>query len=366
MQIRPAAGTGLVLAAATALLLVASGSAAAGPAAGHPAGTRADAVGSPGHRRLCAGSCRANVPVTPVRPPRGDRARSARPGTVSPQAGSWGFDMNGTGCSGTSFAAGAEPQGITNAPHLGFDSIQLNGWGWANLSDNDPCYQAQARWYAHNDPGKPVQLIMFPVPYDNNYCSSYSTSPGDGHNAGRNQAARIYRQARDGGLKVTRGMWWLDIEATQCNGWDPSKYLINLAVIQGAVDYLHSQGARVGIYTDSYDWNQITNYNTTQFGGIPAWNAVPYGPPGPYVKIHNDSRQNPYDWPHSVLPWAQQECTHAGFTGGPLQAVQYMWGNFSAPEYTTDQPPAIIGRDFDFECRGPRAPRWTVSPGQLH
>ena len=51
--------------------------------------------------------------------------------------------MNGNGCSGTSFAEGAAPAGISGASGLAFDSIRLNGWGWNDMYGNDPCFNAQ-------------------------------------------------------------------------------------------------------------------------------------------------------------------------------------------------------------------------------
>jgi hypothetical protein len=304
------------------------------------------------HRQLCAGPCRSDSPAPPAAAMPGVPPGAA-PAAVSPPVGSWGFDMNGNGCNGTSFAGGAAPQGVTNAPNLGFDSVQLNGWGWNDMYGNDPCFQAQVQWYQQNNAGSPIQFIMFPVPYDNNACNSYSTSTSDGHNAGSAQAQQLYQKAVSAGLPVQGGMWWLDIEGAACNSWDPSKSQINLAVIQGAVDYLHGQGLTVGIYTDAGEWNSFTNTNTTQFAGIPAWNAVPYypGSGGTYVTVHNDSGQNPYNLP-TVLSWARQQCGHTGITGGPLWAVQYMWGNYNATYYTTAQPPAILGRDFDYACQG--------------
>jgi hypothetical protein len=328
------------------------------------AGQASPAAKPPAHRQICPGSCRTSHRakpvklVKPVRPGAGHRPRRGvnKQASITPPTGSWGFDMNGHGCNGSSWEAGASPAGIANAAHLGFDAIQLNGWGWAGLTDDNPCYQAQAQWYAQNNPGRPLQLIMFPVPYDNNNCNSYSTSASDGHTAGWDQAQMIYQQAAAGGLAVNgTTTWWLDVEGAQCNDWDPSKPAINLGVIQGAVDYLHSQGVTVGIYSDSYDWNRITASNTTQFAGIPAWNADPYNPSGgPFVTVTNTSSQTPYDW-SSVLSWAQGQCGNRGITGGPQQVVQYLWGATNANEYTTTQSPAILGRDFDYVCRGPSA-----------
>jgi hypothetical protein len=274
-------------------------------------------------------------------------------GVYWPAAGTWGFDMNGHGCSGTSFASGAAPSGVTNASHLGLDFVQLNGWGWAGMSADDPCFQAQVNWYQQNDAGNPIQFVMFPVPYDNNYCSSYSTSTTDGHNAGWGEAQMIYDQAQSAGLPVAGGTWWLDVEqTTDCNGWNTSssEWAVNISVLQGAVDYFHSLGLTAGLYTDPYDWSIITGNNKSTFAGDPAWNADLYN--GSHVTIYNNAQQNPYDW-SSVLSFAQSACGAAGITGGPQWAVQYMWGNYSNSSFTTNQSPAILGRDFDYTCKGP-------------
>ncbi|HEV2371009.1 MAG TPA: hypothetical protein VGS19_02470 [Streptosporangiaceae bacterium] len=300
------------------------------------------------HRKLCRGSCRSLGPVIQVRAPRHLRFRSPSRLPVVP-SGSWGFDMNGFGCNGTSFEAGATPAGISHASGLAFNSIQLNGWGWNDMYGNDPCFNAQVQWYQQND-GAPDQFIMFPVPYDNNYCNSYSTSTSDGYNAGYGQAQQLYNKAVSAGLPVSGGMWWLDVEQTSdCGGWNYSLSAINLAVIQGAIDFLHSKGLTDGIYTDLGDWNAITNSNKTEFAGIPAWNANPYYE-NPYVTVYNNSGQNINSLP-SVLSWAKAICGQAGFTGGPTTVVQYMWGNASEPYYQTDVAPAILGRDFDYTCR---------------
>ena len=332
----------------TGLLTVPAGALASGtpapppsrPAAGHPVAA---------HRPICRGSCRGTGPVHRVHPPENPKYRKPAKLAEVP-AGSWGFDMNGWGCNGTSFEAGAAPAGITNAPGLAFDSIQLNGWGWNDMYGNDPCFNAQVQWYQQNDAGNPIHFIMFPVPYDNNYCSSYSTTTGDGYNAGYGQAQQIYNKAVAAGLPVSSGMWWLDVEQTKdCGGWNYSVPAINLSVMQGAVDFLHAQGLTVGIYTDLGDWNAITSSNKTQFASIPAWNANPYYT-NPYVTVYNNSGQNINSLP-TVKSWAQAICGQAGFTGGPTTVVQYMWGNASEPYYRTNASPAVLGRDFDYTCQ---------------
>jgi hypothetical protein len=130
------------------------------------------------------------------------------------------------------------------------------------------------------------------------------------------------------GLPVSGGMWWLDVEqTTDCGGWNYNLPAINLQVIQGAVDFLHSKGLTVGIYTDQGDWNAITGTNKTEFAGIPAWNANPYYT-SPRVTVYNNSGQNVNSL-SSVKSWAQARCGQAGFTGGPQTVVQYMWGNYN-------------------------------------
>jgi hypothetical protein len=310
------------------------------PAAAHVSGA---------HRKLCQGPCRSVAPVRRVHVPKHLKfRRPSRLAAVS--AGSWGFDMNGNGCSGTSFAAGAAPAGISGASGLAFDSIQLNGWGWNDMYGNDPCFNAQMQWYQQNDAGNPAQFIMFPVPYDSNYCDSYSTTVPDAHTAGYGQAQQIYNKAMAAGLPVSGGMWWLDVEqTTDCGGWNDNVPAINLSVIQGAVDFLHSKGLTVGIYTDQGDWNAITGTNKTQFAGLPAWNADPYYA-SPRVTVYNNSGQN-INSLSSVKSWAQAQCGLAGFTGGPQVVVQYMWGNYNGTWYQTNLAPAILGRDFDYTCQ---------------
>jgi hypothetical protein len=73
-----------------------------------------------------------------------------------------------------------------------------------------------------------------------------------GYNYGYNAAeyALSYANAN----QVSSELWWLDIE--EANSWSPDTS-VNDAVIQGAIDYLNSQGIRVGIYSVPYMWNDI-------------------------------------------------------------------------------------------------------------
>ncbi len=64
--------------------------------------------------------------------------------------------------------------------------------------------------------------------------------------------------------------WWLDVETV--NSWE-SNLQFNSADLEGMVAYLHSQGASVGIYSTSAQWNQIagTPSNGSNLNGLNNW-----------------------------------------------------------------------------------------------
>lgn len=84
--------------------------------------------------------------------------------------------------------------------------------------------------------------------------SATSTEPiaCEGYNYGYNAAKDSYLYATGAG--VTSSLWWLDIE--EANSWsnDPS---VNVATMQGAIDYLNSKNIRVGIYSVPRMWMDI-------------------------------------------------------------------------------------------------------------
>jgi hypothetical protein len=49
-------------------------------------------------------------------------------------------------------------------------------------------------------------------------------------------------------------LWWLDVETT--NTWQANK-LANAADLEGMTAYFQSIGAKVGLYSTNYQWNQI-------------------------------------------------------------------------------------------------------------
>jgi len=85
------------------------------------------------------------------------------------------------------------------------------------------------------------------------------------YNYGWNDARLAYADAQS--QETSASMWWLDVETD--NDWS-SNLPVNAQVIQGAIDYLKSQGRSVGIYSTSKQWGEVAgNFNP----GLPNWVA---------------------------------------------------------------------------------------------
>lgn len=101
--------------------------------------------------------------------------------------------------------------------------------------------------------------------------------------------------------------WWLDVETS--NSWRTDVSL-NVAALHGEVDSLLAQGVagtRIGFYSTTVQWGQITG-PSTEFSAYPSWGAG-----SPNEKI------------------AKSHCVSTpGFTGGPLALVQYPYAGFDA------------------------------------
>ncbi len=98
--------------------------------------------------------------------------------------------------------------------------------------------------------------------------------------------------------------WWLDVETA--NSWrdDPE---LNVAVLEGAVDYLESMGvAGVGFYSAPKMWSGITG-DTDVFADHPSWVAGAVD-----------------------LEGAVRRCEGDGFTGGGVEMTQYFHDGFDA------------------------------------
>jgi hypothetical protein len=98
--------------------------------------------------------------------------------------------------------------------------------------------------------------------------------------------------------------WWLDVETA--NSWRDDTSL-NVAALQGAVDYLNSVGAAsVGIYSSPGMWSRVVG-GSTAFTSLPSWVAGA-----------------------STVKGARSGCGGPGLTGGPIQLTQYLSSGFDA------------------------------------
>jgi hypothetical protein len=192
----------------------------------------------------------------------------------SPYSGT-GFDVSYPQCSSY--------RGVTGA----FGIVGVNGG--RPFTDNS-CFDAEY------DAAQPVSIYMnlkAPVGRTGPVYTSGPRSCGSdklcqAHNYGWNAADHAYKAA----LPRTAATWWLDIETA--NSWT-GKTAINVATIQGAVDYFRRQPTlgvqAVGIYSTPAMWRTIT-------GG------------------HRDPT-----WPVWV-PGADKGSCGTGFTTGPVWLVQ--------------------------------------------
>jgi hypothetical protein len=119
------------------------------------------------------------------------------------------------------------------------------------------------------------------------------------YNFGYNAALHAVAYARSQG--VTAPFWWLDVETE--NTWSDDRAL-NARTIQGGIDGLRTQGLNVGIYSTTYQWNEIAGSFKP---GLPVWVA------GPANRAE-----------------AQRTCArNEGFGGGTVALAQYPNGSFS-------------------------------------
>jgi hypothetical protein len=179
---------------------------------------------------------------------------------------------------------------------------------------------------------------------DDAICRSY--------NFGFNAARLAYADAQS--QETTSSMWWLDVETE--NSWSDNT-AANGQVVQGAIDYIRTQGRSVGLYSTGMQWAQIAgSFNP----GLPNWVA---GAPDAAT--------------------AQSYCASSyAFGGGTVWLVQYVSGDFDTnyacpaqapgppaltpPTLTpplTPAPPAPTGLQGVAINATSAALQWTAPPG---
>lgn len=72
-------------------------------------------------------------------------------------------------------------------------------------------------------------------------------------------------------------VWWLDVETI--NTWQedaPRSHDKNVATIEGMVSFYQSKGAKVGLYSTAFQWNEIVGSRvskSSKLNGLPSWLA---------------------------------------------------------------------------------------------
>jgi hypothetical protein len=201
------------------------------------------------------------------------------------QSGSYGYDISKwqyptypppPHAIGIVQAAAAAGPTLYDNPYLGYEAA------WAGAGLNLYIYLAYATAPSSGDPA----------------CST-SASPG-ACNYGFNTALSSFDYAVSSGVD-TSVAWWLDVESDA--SWT-GNLAANAAVVQGAIDGLHSVGLNsVGIYSQASHWSSIVGSYSP---GVPEWVA---------------------NWGTNSPPFnPAQYCSGWNFASGPVAVVQYTDG----------------------------------------
>ncbi len=220
-----------------------------------------------------------------------------------PSARAAGADTVGTGIS--------YPQCGTDPPHSPFAIVGVNG---GVVFTANPCLAQQVAWagidrvqlYANTGNAGPGVSAHWPTGQTSpRIClASAPDTAGCAYDHGWNAAADSYRDAVGAfrSLGTSRSPasvpWWLDVEIA--NSWRADTSL-NVADLAGAVAFLQSVGVpSVGFYSTAYQWDIITG-GTRAFRAHPSWVAGA-----------------------TDLADARSGCSESGFTGGPVDLVQFV------------------------------------------
>lgn len=171
---------------------------------------------------------------------------------------------------------------------------------WANTSGGGTGQDKVALYVNTANPGN-LSVTDWPQ-------SGTSVKYGDCVNGADDQAcAYVYGWTMAQLDATTRGVaspssykWWLDVETD--NSWETNT-ANNSADLEGMADYFQSISARVGLYSTSFQWQQIagTVSDTSSLHGLDSWL------PG-----------------SNSLSDAQATCSQPPLTGGTVTLTQYV------------------------------------------
>jgi hypothetical protein len=170
-----------------------------------------------------------------------------------------------------------------------FGIVGVNG-GLAN--NTNPCFAEQLDWARQSSGGTGQPLVALYVntanpghqgswwPVSNEYGGTVVDNPYGTCQGGEDAACAYmygYAKAYDnvhlrGVSNPTVYLWWLDVETG--NSWSADKRA-NRADLEGMTYYLQSIGARVGLYSTSFQWGQIVGQvqPDSSLYSLPSWLA---------------------------------------------------------------------------------------------
>ena len=230
-------------------------------------------------------------------------AAPGKPGGGGPGGGgarTRGFDISYPQCGGAYPASPA------------FGIVGVNG---GRVFSTNPCLASQVTWgggaatelYVNTGNPGPGLSQFWPVGQTSpRTCSSTNTDTADcAYDYGWNAALAAYASLGLGAGAAAATTWWLDVETM--NSWRSTASL-NVAALQGQVDYLRSVGiTKLGFYSTTVQWGTITG-GSQVFAAYPSWGAG--APNEKTAKSHCQSTP--------------------GFTGGRLALVQYPYAGYDA------------------------------------
>lgn len=172
-----------------------------------------------------------------------------------------GYDISWPQCAG----AGTKTLPTLNASN-GFVILGVNG---GSAFTANPCFASEDRWARGSGVTVSYYMNLNAPTGGSGYSGPAGTCAGGDANCiayNYGYSAAAYAMQRAGGSSGYGGpgyggpgygggaqMWWLDIETG--NHW--SSQTVNDYTIEGAVDYIRSQGAQAGIYCTRYQWSII-------------------------------------------------------------------------------------------------------------
>lgn len=211
-----------------------------------------------------------------------------------------------------------------------FAIVGVNG---GTAATTNPCLATQLRWargavggtsqpriQLYVNTGNPGQIIdrVTTWPKAGDSVTPYGTCDGTntlacswlyGFNRAVDDVLRLQNVAGTAGVSAAASdyVWWLDVETM--NTWQSGSaeaLARNAATLEGMTAYFQSLGARVGVYSTSYQWGLIAGSNrgvTANLTGLDSWLAG-----------------------STTQAGAIASCTKAPLTGGRVTLTQFVSG----------------------------------------